>query len=195
MPKDRLKEFMSGFAGAAELKARAASNGYFIEAVILAATLIDGMLRIGLILRHQLDAHTSDIPNDLLVQRADDRGIVERQIYERARQANVINELLLTELQALYSERNRIVHRYLLTDITTQDVFEIGIRYERALQSVEEAIAVLEQEQLAQGVGMVENGDSDRDSEPTVDQMATIKHGSLRLAERLRRDIRGHHKT
>ena len=186
---------MSGFAGATELRARAASNGYFIEAVILTATLIDGMLRIGLILRHQLDAHTSDIPNDLLVQRADDRGISERHIYERARQANVIDELVLTDLQALYSERNRIVHRYLLTNITTQDVLDIGIRYERAFQSVEEAIAVLEQEQLAQEVGMVENGDGDRDSEATVDRMATIKHGSLRLAERLRRDIRGHHKT
>lgn len=186
---------MSGFAGAMELKARAASNGFFIEAVILTATLIDGMLRIGLALRHQLDTRTSEIPGDLLVQRAEDRGVAERQIYQRARQSNVIDEPVLTELQALYTERNRIVHRYLLTAITTQDVLDIGIRYERAFQSVEEAIAVLEQEQIAQGVGMVTNDDSDLDSEATVDRMATVKHGSLSLAHRLRRDIRGHHKT
>jgi hypothetical protein len=46
----RIGQFMDGFVGAAELLQRAGQNGSFIEYICLAASVIDGSLRIGLIL-------------------------------------------------------------------------------------------------------------------------------------------------
>jgi hypothetical protein len=53
--EEKFENFMRGFSAAAELDARAARLGCFVECVCLTASVIDGLLRMGLILKHQLD--------------------------------------------------------------------------------------------------------------------------------------------
>lgn len=64
---DRLAHFMNGFAAAAQLGRRAAVSGFVIEFVILAASIIDGALRIGLALQHQIDTESSECRKSLRI--------------------------------------------------------------------------------------------------------------------------------
>jgi hypothetical protein len=143
---------MSGFAAANELLHRAFNNGFLVEAVVLGAAVIDGSLRIGLILQHQIETKSEDVLEDLLYQGADDRAVSERQVYRRARETSVIDDGLFRELDDLYDQRNRVVHRYIISDLTSQEMFKIARRYELALPKVNEAIWVLEQRQIKLGV-------------------------------------------
>jgi hypothetical protein len=172
---------MSGFAAATELLSRAFANGFLIEAVVLGAVVIDGCLRIGLILDHQIRTRSDQVLEDLLFQRDNDRIVTERQVYERALQASVISKDIFDELSTLYSERNRVVHRYVISDITTEQVFRIAHRYEQAIPRVNEAIWVLEDKQIRLGVGMVrrEQGAGDPNE---IRRMAEKKHAAEWLA-------------
>jgi hypothetical protein len=189
MSKDneRLVQFMNGYAAALELARRAADNGFLIEFIILAAAAIDGALRTGLVLQHQLDTKSSEISAELYLQRDEDKAISERQIYRRALEKKIISVKLFDELQDLYTARNRVVHRYIISDITTEKVFQIGRRFEDVLRKIYDAIWVLEDQQARLGVGMaqkVQRGDEDL---KTIEAMAKVKHGAEWLAHAFRR--------
>jgi hypothetical protein len=108
--ESRLSQFMDGFVGATELLQRAGQNGFFIEYICLAASVIDGSLRISLILQHQLKTQSSELLEDLLLQTDADPIVSERTIYRRAEQEGVINSELARKLEELYTKRNRVVH-------------------------------------------------------------------------------------
>jgi hypothetical protein len=184
MSKDgeRLVQFMNGYAAALQLARRAAENGFLIEFIILAAAAIDGALRTGLVLQHQLDTKSSEIPAELYLQRDEDKAISERQIYHRALDKKIISKKLFEDLQDLYTSRNRVVHRYIISDITTEKVFQIGRRLEDVLRKIYDAIWVLEDKQARLGIGMaqkVKPGDEDL---KTIEAMAAVKHGAEWLA-------------
>jgi|SRR6266542_5670074 len=154
----RFGEFMTGFAAARELHSRAGTVGSFIECVCLGASLTDAMLRIGMILQHQLDNRTKEIPLNLIFQGEKDRAISEREIYRRALAISVIDNDTFTRLQALYDERNRVVHRYIISRITTSDVLNIAIRYEEIINALSKRIHEIEEQQIQQGVGITARG-------------------------------------
>ena len=104
----RMGQFMDGFVAAAELLQRAAENGFFIEDICLAASVIDGSLRIGLILQHQLETRSSALLDELLLQTDADAIVSEREIYRRAAQQGVIDGNLAHVLEELYTKRNRV---------------------------------------------------------------------------------------
>lgn len=150
----RLEAFLNGVAAASELYGKAARNGSIIETVCLAANLIDAKLRIGIILARQLERGDKSIDVDLLLQTPTDRPIFEKEIYAIARKEGVIYASLEQELRRVYDDRNRVIHRYIITDITTDDVLAIGIAYEHAIEEVRRAIWTLERKQIDLGVGM-----------------------------------------
>ena len=168
-----------------ELDSRAADAGCFIEVVVLSAAVIDGMLRIGLILKHQLDASVTEVLPELLYQGDADKAIPERLIYDRARDASIITSELHVTLNRLYDDRNRVVHRYVISSITTQDVLDIALRYEAAKREVTEAVSVLEAEQIRRGIGMTREGGTPDLVSPL--DFAAVKHGSDDLTRELRR--------
>src|SRR5207245_5881393 len=84
-------EFISGFAAARELHARAGKAGSFVESVCLGASLVDALLRVGLVLQHQLDHRTRDIPLDLVFQGPSAQPVSECEIYSRYRTNLVID--------------------------------------------------------------------------------------------------------
>jgi len=154
----RLEKFLHGCAAASELYSNAAKNGYFVEAICLAANLIDAQLRIGIILARQIQRKDRSIDAELLFQSDSDRPIFEREVYSIAERESVISVEFATELRNLYNDRNRVVHRYIITDITTEQVLDIGIADEKALEKVRSAIWKLERMQIQLGVGMTVEG-------------------------------------
>jgi len=184
MSEEKFRQFMNGFVAAAQLLRRAAETGFFIEYICLGASIIDAALRIGLILQHQLRTSSTEILEDLLLQSPEDRIISEREIYRRARQENVIDEDLFQKLETLYSKRNRVVHRYVISELATIQVLEIASEFEQTLSVISTAVGVLEARQAESGVGITKTGKLPGLGRALA-EMSAEKHGDNRLARLL----------
>lgn len=90
---------MNGLAAAVQLLNRAGTNGFFIEYVCLATSVIDAILRIGIILKHQLKSRNNEIIDELLSQREEDKIISEREIYRKALKEGIITQALFAQLE------------------------------------------------------------------------------------------------
>jgi hypothetical protein len=178
---DAFTEFVNGFAAARELHARAGNSGSFVECVCLGASLVDALLRVGLVLQHQLEHSTREIPLGLVFQGPLDHAISEREIYKRARSQDIIDESTFDGLQRLYDDRNRVIHRYIISRITTSDVLDIAIRYENMVQLLSDRIHRIEEQQIEQGVGITVTGPALEGDEGRrfVEDLADKKHKSV----------------
>jgi len=189
--RDKLSHFMEGLSSATQLLQRAGDNGFFVEYICLAAAVIDGSLRIGLILQHQIKTRTAEILDSFLYQADEDRIVSERQIYAMALKEGILSQDLFGELGSLYTKRNRVIHRYILSDITTEQVLAIAIQYEHAILLISEAVGKLEQKQIEMGIGMTVVTDASKaEIEAWLDEMSAGKHGNPLLAYSLRRKRR-----
>ena len=185
---DKLENFMNGFAAAVQLKTRAGENGFFIEYVCLATTVIDAMLRIGIILNHQLKNKSMDIIDELLFQSDEDKIIFEREIYRRAFSERIITKNLFNELENLYIKRNRILHRYIISDITTKQVLKVGLAYEQLFPLIEDKVRELEIKQIELGVGMTEGSDEKEiQIKSQIEKMIAKKHKDVILNHALKK--------
>ncbi len=180
---------MNGFTAAAQLIQRAGQNGFFIEYVCLAASVIDGLLRIGLILNYQLETKTRDILDSLLYQSNEDKIIPERKIYKMALEKGILSQDLFDQLEDFYKKRNRVVHRYIISDITTDQVLNIGIQYEQIISSISNAVKILEDKQMETGIGMTRPGKdtSKEELNELLNKMSSKKHGSTTLNQVLKK--------
>lgn len=186
--REKLHNFMKSFAAAVELGSRAAKQGCFVECVVLSAAVIDATLRMGLILKHQLDTSTNSLLDDLLHQEDADKVISEREIYKRSLSNQIIAQATFDKLNNLYSRRNRVIHRYCISLITTKDVLDIASEYEELKHEVSYFVAELEREQIRLGVGMTSQGGTD-DVADQLRDLALGKHGDDGLANALRNGI------
>ena len=182
----KLAKFMEGFSAATLLLKRAGENGFFIEFICLAASVIDGSLRIGLILQHQLDTMSSGILDDVLYQAEEDKIIPERAIYKRASRKRIINDKLYKRLEALYMKRNKVIHRYIISDMTTIEALGIAVEYERIISDVSAAIYEIESRQIELNVGIAKKA-SAKPGLKEIGEFADKKHGDPTLAWALRR--------
>ena len=184
---DKFSNYMEGMAAAGKLLSRAHENGSFVESVCLSASLIDGLLRMGLILQHQIETESLEIIPELLFQGAKDKIVSERSVYERAELEGIIDARIRTQLDSLYSERNKVVHRYIISGIKTADVLDIAHQYHMILMAVNNLVAEIEKKQIRLGVGMTRN--YSHGVVRTIEEMAERKHGDSVLAENLKRDL------
>ena len=194
MSADRFADFMRGFAAARLLMGRAGTNGCFVECVCLAASVVDGLLRTGLVLKHQLDSKTTDIPTDIIYQADDDKIVSERMIYRRTLDKGIISQDQFDRLEDLYRRRNKVIHRYIISEITTEQVLQIASEYEEAINEVKRQIQKLEDEQIESGVGMTRSGKQVPDEvrakgDAQIHEMADEKHGNPYLAMKLKKSI------
>ena len=187
MKEPRVATFLKGMAAAAQLAKRASSNGYLVEYIILAGSIIDGLLRMGLVLHHQIETSSTDIPEELMLQGEQDATVSEREIYKRSLAAGVIDASLFDRLNVLYSERNRVVHRYVISDITTENVFDTARGFEDVIPLVNGAVHAVEERQIELGVGMTTRGAHLMGERGIVD-WASGKHGADWLIEAMRRE-------
>jgi hypothetical protein len=180
-------EMRVSYAGTRIDDGRAAKVGSFLESVCLGASLIDAMLRIGIILQHQLNNRTAEIPLDLIFQGEKYGAISEREIYRRALAISVIDNDTFTRLQGLYDERNRVVHRYIISRITTSDVLNTAIAYEQMITALSKRIYEIEEQQINEGVGITVRGPALEGDEGKriLEEIADEKH-TQHLAKLLR---------
>lgn len=184
-PWESLKNFIKSFAAAVELDARAANQGCFVECVVLSAAIIDATLRMGLILKHQLDTSSNTLLDELLLQEEAGAVISERQIYRRSLSGQIIDQATFDRLENLYDRRNRVVHRYCISLITTKDVLGIASEYDNLKHQVSAFVEGLEKEQIRLGIGMTSQ-DVPGDIVEQIRDLALGKHGDDGLAKALR---------
>ena len=174
---DKLENFLNGYAAAIQLINRAGENGFFIEYVCLATSIIDALLRIAIILNNQLKSKSKDIIDEILYQTDEDKIVSERKIYKWAWKERIITKSLFDMLENLYKKRNRIIHRYIISDISTRQVLDVGIQYERIIPLILERVEKLEERQIELGVGMtVVSDEANVKLRSEIDMMIKKKH-------------------
>lgn len=155
---DVLEQFLSGMAAACVKFNEAVEKRAAIECIILGAAIIDGQLRMALILTAQLQTNTRSIQEELLCQADDDRGVSERFIFKRCLDAAIIDEPLFRRLTAAYDKRNKIIHRYLLSDANYAFATALVLEYADLIEAVKQVVLRIESEQIRLGRGMTVAG-------------------------------------
>src|SRR5690606_3735496 len=120
---------MSSLAASFDLLNIAYKNSSEIEIIIILANQIDAYLRLAIVMKKQLISNTNEIDIRLLYQDENDKPIFERHIYKLAKELVIINQDIFDRLEYLYSDRNRMVHRYIISDLKTRDIGELSIEY------------------------------------------------------------------
>ena len=181
-------KFLYGLAASQELLSRASDKGCFVECVCLLANQIDAMLRTSNILFEQIENRSLEINLNLIHQSGSDKIITEKKIYQISRDREIIDQDTFDNLNAIYGERNKVIHRYIISEITTKDVLEIGIKYFELREIIYKAVDRLEEKQIALGLGMTSDKlGFDREEVARLHQIFTAeikeKHGGMDFSE------------
>lgn len=163
---DKYEKFMASLAASFDLKNRAIENKSVIELMIIIANQVDAYLRIAIVMKKQLQEKTNRIDIALLYQGETDTPIMERKIYKQAKNLGIISQDTFDKLDKLYTERNKVVHRYIISEFKTVNIYEIVYDYEKVCEDVRQSLKVVEYLQFAQGIGIHGNG-RHPDEEPT----------------------------
>lgn len=122
-------KFLSSFVAAIDLSNHAVDSDSHIELMVLLAGRVDAALRLLIVLKQQINKGTYEFDRHLLRQLETDKKITERQIYTLARAEELISQELFNRLNEAYTIRNKIVHRYIISDIKTRDVIYVVGEY------------------------------------------------------------------
>lgn len=161
----RFGMFLQGIGAASLILSNAIENRAFIEATCLLANQIDALLRIEIILKDQLNNNNSDIKIEWIYQGLLDKKKSEKDIYKKALDMNIINQSIFEELNVLYNDRNRVIHRFIISEITLAEVENISYNYYQKQQTINKIIYSLESEQIKKGIGMTIAGEKIYDNE------------------------------
>lgn len=151
---DKLDRFTGSLAASYDLLDSAIDSGSYVEVIALSANHIDAFLRLGIVIAIQLKDSTDDIPTKYLFQEDGEKGIMEQKIFDDALKYNVISDADYSELKKLYALRNRVIHRYIISDIKTRDLPHIAIRYLEASEKFRLILSALEVTQKSSDYGV-----------------------------------------
>lgn len=154
LASERFTKFMNSLGASIDLKNRAYKNGSSIELVVLLANQIDALLRLTLILKKQIDNSTNEIDTTLIFQAETDRPIMEKTVYKMALDEGIITQNLYDKLFELYNQRNKVIHRYIITDLLTKDVMQIVYDYTIMEEKVGDVVKDYEQLQFKLKIGI-----------------------------------------
>lgn len=167
----RFDMFLQGVGATAIILNKAIGNKAFIEATCIIANQIDALLRIGIILQNQLNNRNSEIELEWIYQGLSDKKKSEKDIYKKALDLGIIDQPTFDDLYKLYDDRNRVIHRFIISEITLAEVEEIAYRYYQMQESINKIIYDLESQQIASGVGMTISGDSSATEKKLLDNV------------------------
>src|SRR5260370_13887113 len=100
-----LEKFLQGMTAATHLLNRAIERQSALECIVLQANLIDGSLRVALILHSQLESRSRTVDDTLLQQHDSDQKTSERAVYKRCLSTGVADDSLFQTLSAAYDKR------------------------------------------------------------------------------------------
>ncbi|MCY1536642.1 hypothetical protein D9M68_721050 [compost metagenome] len=155
----RFDMFLQGVGATALIFSKAIKNKAFIEATCLLASQIDALLRIGIVLKTQIVNSDTKIESEWIYQGLSDKKKSEKDIYKKALDLGVIDQQIYDELFVLYDDRNRVIHRFIISEITLAEVEEISYRYYQMQKAIAKVIYDLESDQIKLNVGMTKIGD------------------------------------
>lgn len=180
----RFDLYMSSIATIMSLKNNAVDRESYIEYIVFSANHIDALLRLSIVLTDQINNRTEEIDLKLLFQSESDKPIMERAIYQKCLELNIISNIIFNELENLYKERNKVIHRFIITDIRTEDILKLAVDYGKVFDKVDNIISTLEKGQIELGVGIWGKNPSKGMSEEERELMKTKirdKNGRLPL--------------
>jgi uncharacterized protein YutE (UPF0331/DUF86 family) len=155
---EKLENFILAFGATRLLLQRAHDNGSLIEGLILYTSLTDGFCRICLILKEQINKKTSDINEKYIHQEDEQTNFSERTIYKKAFDNKIIGKDLFDELNALYNIRNKVIHRFFISEVEYSHLENVCTRYEKVYVELWQITYKLEADQIEKGIGMTRNG-------------------------------------
>lgn len=154
----RFDMFLQGVGATALILSRAIDNKAFIEATVLLASQIDALLRIGIVLKNQILNNNSEVELEWIYQGLADKKKSEKDVYKKALDLAIIDQPLFDELYVLYDDRNRVIHRFIISEITLAEVEEIAYKYYQMREKVNSIIYGIEADQIRLNVGMTRKG-------------------------------------
>lgn len=188
---DKFDRFTGSLAASHDLLNAAIDSESFVEIIAIAANQIDAYLRLSLVIAKQINEQTNDIETRYLFQADGERGIMERKVFDDALKFDVIDQEAFDDLSALYDLRNRVIHRYIISNIRTRDLVDIARRYLNALETMRQTLRGFEQRQADKPFGVygkkLGNPSVTEDSVRRLHASANDKH----LIESFRRNVGG----
>jgi len=154
----RFEMFLQGVGATAYMLNKAIENHAFIEATCLLASQIDGLLRIGIVLQKQIENNNSVIEKEWIYQGKNDKKKSEKDIYKKAKEIGILDKDTFKELYRLYDDRNRVIHRFIISEITLAEVENIAYHYYQLQQKINSIIYNIESKQIETGIGMTKRG-------------------------------------
>ncbi len=179
---EKFQNFLRAFGATRLLLQRAHKHGFLIEGLVLYAALTDGFCRICLVLKEQLEKKNGDINQKYIYQHDDEPNFNERKIYNLAFEKKIIDRNLFKELNTLYDIRNKVIHRFFISEVEYTHLEVVCARYEKIYEQLHKITYDFESEQIKQGVGMTISGKyTEKDKiEIRRDVHKKIKSGSER---------------
>ena len=147
-------KFLYGLGASNQLLSHAIDKGCFIEFICLISNQIDAMLRVSNILWKQIKNQNVEIDLHFIYQSEHDKPINERTIYKISKDNDIINQDTFDKLNNLYNERNKVIHRYIISEIKTQDILDIGLKYWKLREIIYDVVDKLEKKQIESKLGM-----------------------------------------
>lgn len=158
----RFDMFLQGVGATSLILSNAVKNKAFIEAACILANQIDALLRTGIVLKNQIINNNKKIEIEWIYQGLTDKKKSEKEVYKKALELGVIDQTIFDSLYELYEDRNRVMHRFIISEITLAEVEEIAYKYYQKQESVNQIIYDIESEQIRLNVGMTTKGSIDR---------------------------------
>lgn len=166
----RFSMFLQGVDATSLMLSKAVENKAFIEATCLLASQIDALLRIGIVLMKQLINKNSEIEVEWIYQGLTDTKISEKEIYLKSKEIGIIDETIYKTLYNYYDNRNRVVHRFIISEITLAEIESIAFDYYQIQKEINSIVYKIESEQIELNVGMTTYSTKNEfDDEMTLD--------------------------
>jgi hypothetical protein len=175
----RFKLFLHGIDATMTILNNAVEHKAFIEATCIIANQIDALLRIGIILKQQIINRNSEIETEWIYQGLRDKKKSEKDVYNKSKMLNVIDDNIYRELHSLYEDRNRVIHRFIISEITLAEVEEIAYFYYKQQEKIYQIIFNLESEQIKLNIGMTRTGSGSVEENNEVRDHINGKLGKL----------------
>ena len=151
---DRYYKFQAALAASFDLKESALKSGSLIEFILIVASQVDSYLRLCIVMRKQLDCKSDEFEQKYFYQGEQCKPITERAIYKEAKALEVISKNIFDRLSDLYDLRNKIVHRFIISDIRTRDLVNIAIGYDDISEEIRLVMRGLEDLERNNKVGI-----------------------------------------
>lgn len=165
---DRYEKFCASLAASFDIKYKAYESLCFIQFIIINANQIDAYLRLCIVLKYQIIENTLLFKVEYLHQKDKDKPMMEKKIYDKAKGMGIISTIQHELLYKLYNLRNKVVHRYIITDIKTIELLNLGLEYETVCEEIRLILSEIEKEQYNQKVGYFQSRHPEKMEESNI---------------------------